>query len=63
MGEVIQIDLNKDAVYVVKGGNLSELPKPFSGHGSHTFTLECEITVNWQGNKPCHGKMVHDFKF
>ncbi|GGD05269.1 DUF3954 domain-containing protein [Pontibacillus salipaludis] len=50
-----EIDLCENAVYIVKDGALQELPKPETGHGTHT--------ISWQGGKPCHGKMEHSLKF
>jgi len=52
---VEEIDLSENAVYIVKDGELKQLPKPETGHGTHI--------INWQGNKPCHGKMELNLKF
>ncbi|MFC0525799.1 DUF3954 domain-containing protein [Pontibacillus salicampi] len=50
-----QIDLSENATYVVKNGALHKLPDPESGHGTQI--------INWQGGKPCHGKIEQSFKF
>ncbi|WP_163526635.1 DUF3954 domain-containing protein [Halobacillus ihumii] len=49
-----EIDLNEDAVYVVKDGEVVKAPAPEKGYGA--------LTINWQGGKPCHGKMEQSFK-
>ncbi|WNS79626.1 DUF3954 domain-containing protein [Domibacillus sp. DTU_2020_1001157_1_SI_ALB_TIR_016] len=50
-----EINLLKDAVYVVMDGKLREVDKPESGHGKQI--------ISWQGNKPCHAKLETDIKF
>jgi hypothetical protein len=44
----------KNATYVVRDGELQEVPKPQSGYGKQV--------INWQGGKPCHGDIVESFK-
>ncbi|MCM3787471.1 DUF3954 domain-containing protein [Domibacillus indicus] len=50
-----EINLMKNAVYVVKDGKLQEVAKPDSGHGKQI--------ISWQGNKPCHAKLETDIRF
>lgn len=37
------VDLNEDAVLVIKQGQLKRIPKPISGYGEHVIT--------WQNGK------------
>jgi len=50
-----EIDLKKNATYIVKDGVLKEVPKPEDGYGAQI--------INWQAGKPCHGKLERTFKF
>lgn len=50
-----EIDLMKNATYVVKDGKIEIVPIPPSGYGQQI--------INWQGGKPSHGKLIEDFKF
>jgi len=49
-----EIDLSENAVYIVKDGEMVKAPEPTKGFGA--------LTINWQGGKPCHGKMEESFK-
>lgn len=49
-----EIDLMKNGTYVVRDGELKEVPKPQSGYGKQV--------INWQGGKPCHGAVEEGFK-
>ncbi|WP_348646621.1 DUF3954 domain-containing protein [Halobacillus sp. Cin3] len=49
-----EIDLMENAVYMVKDGQVVKAPAPKEGYGA--------LTINWQGGKPCHGKMEESFK-
>ncbi|WP_258871458.1 DUF3954 domain-containing protein [Halobacillus trueperi] len=49
-----EIDLMENAVYMVKDGQVVKAPAPEQGYGA--------LTINWQGGKPCHGKIEESFK-
>ncbi|RDY70364.1 DUF3954 domain-containing protein [Halobacillus trueperi] len=44
----------ENAVYMVKDGQVVKAPAPEQGYGA--------LTINWQGGKPCHGKIEESFK-
>ncbi|WP_419882772.1 DUF3954 domain-containing protein [Peribacillus sp. B-H-3] len=50
-----EIDLMKNATYIVKDGTIHEIIKPESGYGKQI--------INWQGHKPCNVKLETDIKF
>ena len=50
-----EIDLMKNATYIVLDGQLQEVPQPDMGYGKQI--------ISWQGGKPCHGKLEIDFRF
>jgi hypothetical protein len=52
---IAEIDLMKNATYIVLDGQLKEVPQPEMGYGKQI--------ISWQGGKPCHGKLEVDFKF
>jgi hypothetical protein len=52
---IAEIDLMKNATYIVLDGQLKEVPQPEMGYGKQV--------ISWQGGKPCHGKLEVDFKF
>ena len=52
---IAEIDLMKNATYIVLDGQLKEVPQPDAGYGKQI--------ISWQGGKPCHGKLEVDFKF
>jgi len=52
---IAEIDLMKNATYIVLDGQLKEVPQPDMGYGKQI--------ISWQGGKPCHGKLEVDFKF
>ncbi len=55
IGEFTEINTkNENAVYIVRNGIMVEAPAPDNGYGA--------LTINWQGGKPCHGKMEQSFK-
>ncbi|MBO1515036.1 DUF3954 domain-containing protein [Metabacillus bambusae] len=51
----VEIDLMKNATYIVKDGEIKVVPTPAAGYGKQI--------INWQGGKPCHGKLETDIKF
>ena len=51
----IEMDLNKNCTYIVKDGTIQEVPTLIKGYGKQV--------INWQGGKPCHGKLEMDIKF
>lgn len=52
---VAEVDLMKNATYVVRDGKLAELPRPSDGFGKQV--------INWQGGKPCNGSIEASIKF
>jgi hypothetical protein len=50
-----EINLLKNATYIVKDGQLHQVPMPPNGYGKQV--------INWQGGKPCHGSLEQTFKF
>lgn len=52
---IAEIDLMKNATYIVLDGQLKEVPQPDMGYGKQI--------ISWQAGKPCHGKLEVDFKF
>jgi hypothetical protein len=50
-----EIDLMKNATYIIKDGKIQEVPQPAAGYGKQV--------ISWQGGKPCHGKLETDIKF
>lgn len=50
-----EIDLMKNATYIVIDGQIKEVPQPDAGYGKQI--------ISWQGGKPCHGKIEMDIKF
>ncbi|WP_338030789.1 DUF3954 domain-containing protein [Cytobacillus citreus] len=52
---IAEIDLKKNATYIVKDGQITEVPTPVEGYGTQI--------INWQGGKPCHGKLETIYKF
>ncbi|MGG1292842.1 DUF3954 domain-containing protein [Bacillus smithii] len=49
-----EIDLMKNATYIVKDGQLKLVPTPPDGYGKQV--------IYWQGGKPCHGSLEQTFK-
>nr|WP_249365562.1 DUF3954 domain-containing protein [Cytobacillus citreus] len=47
--------MKKNATYIVKDGQITEVPTPVEGYGTQI--------INWQGGKPCHGKLETIYKF
>ncbi|MFJ5625427.1 DUF3954 domain-containing protein [Peribacillus loiseleuriae] len=52
---LFEIDLNKNATYIVKDGKMHEIESPETGFGKQI--------INWQGNKPCNAKLETDIRF
>ncbi|MES1046327.1 DUF3954 domain-containing protein [Bacillus sp. Gen3] len=52
---IAEIDLMKNATYIVKDGKIEIVPTPPTGYGKQI--------INWQGGKPCHGSLESAFKF
>ena len=52
---VAEVDLMKNATYVVRDGKLSEVPSPSAGYGRQV--------INWQSGKPCNGSIEESIKF
>jgi len=50
-----EIDLQKNATYIVKDGELKQIPMPPEGFGKQI--------INWQGGKPCTGMLEQILKF
>ncbi|RID85072.1 DUF3954 domain-containing protein [Mesobacillus zeae] len=50
-----EIDLMKNATYIVRDGQLKQVPSPPEGYGKQI--------INWQGGKPCHGTLEQSLKF
>ncbi|MED4453073.1 DUF3954 domain-containing protein [Metabacillus fastidiosus] len=50
-----EIDLTKNATYIVKDGKVELVPIPPTGYGKQT--------INWQAGKPCNGELSSSFKF
>ncbi|MGG3800442.1 DUF3954 domain-containing protein [Metabacillus fastidiosus] len=50
-----EIDLMKNATYIVKDGKLETVPIPPTGYGKQI--------INWQAGKPCNGELSSSFKF
>ena len=55
MKDTAEVDLGKNATYIVKDGKLTEVPSPPVGYGRQV--------INWQGGKPCNGSLEESFKF
>lgn len=53
--EIAEIDLKINATYIVKDGELKQVPMPPEGYGKQI--------INWQGGKPCHGMLEQTLKF
>lgn len=53
--KTIEIDLKRNATYVVVGGEFKEIPSPSKGYGKQI--------INWQGGKPCNGSVEDSLKF
>ena len=52
---VVEVDLMKNATYVVSDGKLAIVPSPSAGYGKQV--------INWQGGKPCNGSIEESIKF
>jgi len=50
-----EIDLMKNATYIVKNGKIEVVPAPQGGFGKQI--------ISWQGGKPCHGSVEASFRF
>lgn len=50
-----EVDLMKNATYIVKDGKIKEIPVPESGYGKQV--------ISYQGGKPCNAKLETDIKF
>lgn len=50
-----EIDLMINATYIVKDGKLQLVPMPPEGYGTQI--------INWQGGKPCTGRLEQVLKF
>ncbi|MGG3801775.1 DUF3954 domain-containing protein [Metabacillus fastidiosus] len=50
-----EIDLMKNATYIIKDGKIIEVPMPPEGFGKQI--------INWQGGKPCTGMLEQILKF
>lgn len=52
---VVEVDLMRNATYIVRDGKLTEVPSPAAGFGKQV--------INWQGGKPCNGSIEESIKF
>lgn len=50
-----EVDLLKNATYIIKDGKIVEVPMPSTGFGRQV--------ISWQDGKPCHGQVEESFKF